>query len=48
MELTSKTETDLRIESRMAAKGGGWRVERWSKKERGLMDTDNSVVTARG
>ena len=27
--------------------GGGQEMEGWSKKEKGLMDTDNSVVIAR-
>ena len=42
-ELRSKTETDSQIESRQTAMGEGL-----SKKEKGLMDMDNSVVTVAG
>ena len=31
---------------RTAVSGGGWGVEGSSKKEKGLMDVDNSVVIA--
>ena len=44
-ELTSKTDTDSQMESRMTASGGQG-VEGLSKKEKGLMDMDNSVVIA--
>ena len=47
IELTSKTETDSRIESRLTALGWGWGVEGSSKNRKGLTDTDNSVVTGR-
>ena len=40
-ELRSEIETDLQIESWMTAKGRG---EGLSKKEKGLIDMDNSVV----
>ena len=49
-ELTSKTETDTQMESRLTANGWGrgyW-VEGLSKKEKGLMDMDNSVVITAG
>ena len=38
--------TDRLIDSRMTAKGGvqGKSIEGWSKKEKALMDMDNSVV----
>ena len=37
------------MESRLTTSGGGnKRVERWSKKEKGLMDMDNRVVIAGG
>ena len=37
------------MESKRTAKGGGrLGVEGWSKKEKGLVDTDNSVGIARG
>ena len=36
------------MESRMTASGGGEGVEGLSKKEKGLMDMDNSVVIAGG
>ena len=47
MNKLSKIETDSQIESRMTAKGGR-RTEcgGLSKKEKGLMDTDCSVVIA--
>ena len=45
-ELTSKIETDSQIESRMTTIGwGGQGLEGWSKKEKGLMDMDNGVMT---
>ena len=44
-ELTSKTETDSQIESRLTALR---QVKGWSKKEKKLMDTDNSVVIVVG
>ena len=46
-ELTGKIETDPSIESRMTGKGG-YGVEGLSKKEKGLMDMDNSVVIIGG
>ena len=46
-ELTSKIDTDSKIESRMTVTGGGMLgVEGLSKKEKGLMHMDNSVVIA--
>ena len=46
-ELISKIETGSSIGSRLTALGeGGKGVEGLSKKEKALMDTDNTVVTA--
>ena len=49
-ELTRKMGTDSQIESRMTdtGVGGGEGVEGWSRKEKGLMDMDNSAVIAGG
>ena len=46
-ELTRKMQTDSQMESRMTSGRGGCGVEGLSKKEKGLMDMDNSVVIAR-
>ena len=41
--------TDSEVESRMTASAGGWLgVEGLSKKEKGFLDIDNSVVIAGG
>ena len=49
-ELTREMGTDSGMESRLTAsgEGGGEKVEGWSKKEKRLMDRDNSVVIAGG
>ena len=47
-ELTSKIETDSDREQMTAKDGERLGVEGLSKKEKGLMDTDNSVVSASG
>ena len=48
-ELTSKIEADSWIESRLTALRDGEEVmERSSKKEKELMDTDNSVLIVGG
>ena len=49
-ELTSKIETDSQMESRMTVKAqsGECSGEGLNKKEKGLMDVDNSVVTGVG
>ena len=47
-ELIRKMGTDSQMESRMKARGAGERVEGLSKKEKGLMDMENSVVMAGG
>ena len=45
-ELTRKIETDSQMQSRMTAGAVRLGVERLSKKEKELMDIDNSVVIA--
>ena len=45
-ELTRKMGTDSQMESRMTTNVGGIGGEGWSKKEKGLMDMDNSAVIA--
>ena len=48
-KLISKTETDSSLDSRMTAKGAhGKGVEGLNKKEKGLMNVDNSVVIVGG
>ena len=48
-ELTRKMRTDSLMESRMTAiRGRHQGVEGLNKKEKGLMDMDNSAVTAGG
>ena len=46
-ELTSKTETDSQIESRLTALGVGW-LGGGGIEQKGLMDMDNSVVIVVG
>ena len=46
-EQTSKTETDSQTDS-ASESGRGKGMEGLSKKEKGLMDMDNSVVVAGG
>ena len=43
-ELTRKRETDSYVESKVTAMGGSLGVEGLSKKIKGLMDMDRSVV----
>ena len=48
-ELTSKIETDSQTKTRVTAMGGrGVGIEGLSKKGKGLLDMDNSVVIAGG
>ena len=47
-ELTGKIQTDSLIDSRMTAQGKGTGMEGFSKKKKGLMDMDNSVVIVGG
>ena len=46
-ELTGKTDRLIDGEQ-MTASGRGGGVKGWSKKVKGLMDVDNSVVTSGG
>ena len=45
---TNRQNRQTQVESRLTAAGGGEQVEGLSKKEKGLMDMDNSVVIAEG
>ena len=47
-ELISKMGTDSQMENRMTVGGAEVGMEGWRKKEKGLMDMDNSVVITGG